>query len=102
VTDRSPSSREDFVDRVMGEVARQERRRVPVVLALGAAVIVLAVPALVALAARPALDAGLALGAAGAAELVKATADNPFFWTGVVVTVAWLGWLVSRAVRRPS
>ncbi len=98
MSDPNSSSDRDFVERVMGEVARQERRRVPVALALGAAVIVLAVPALVALAARPALDAGLALGAAGLAELVKATADNPFFWAGVVITLAWVGWLVSRAL----
>jgi hypothetical protein len=98
VTDPQSSSDQNFVDRVMGEVARQERRRVPVVLALGAAVLVLAVPALVALAARPALDAGLALGAAGLGELVAATADNPFFWAGAVITLAWLAWLISRAL----
>lgn len=92
------SSDDRFVDRVMGEVARQERRRVPVALALSILVLVLAVPALVALAARPALDAGLALAAAGLRELVEATADNPFFWAGVAITVLWLGWLASRAL----
>jgi hypothetical protein len=97
VTGTSPPD-ESFVDRVMGEVARQERRRVPVALALSILVLVLAVPALVALAARPALDAGLALAASGLGELVKATADNPFFWAGVAITVLWLGWLASRAL----
>jgi hypothetical protein len=97
VTGTSPSD-ESFVDRVMGEVARQERRRVPVVLALSILVLVLAVPALVALAARPALDAGLALAASGLGELVSTTADNPFFWAGVAITVLWLGWLASRAL----
>ena len=92
------SSDDRFVDRVMGEVARQERRRVPVALALSILVLVLAVPALVALAARPALDAGLALAAAGLRELVEVTADNPFFWAGVAITVLWLGWLASRAL----
>ena len=91
-------SDESFVDRVMGEVARQERRRVPVALALSILVLVLAVPALVALAARPALDAGLALAVAGLRELVETTADNPFFWAGVAITVLWLGWLASRAL----
>ena len=91
-------SDESFVDRVMGEVARQERRRVPVALALSILVLVLAVPALVALAARPALDAGLALAVAGLGELVSSTADNPFFWAGVAITVLWLGWLASRAL----
>jgi high-affinity K+ transport system ATPase subunit B len=91
-------SDEGFVDRVMGEVARQERRRVPVALALSILVLVLAVPALVALAARPALDAGLALAVAGLRELVETTADNPFFWAGVAITVLWLGWLASRAL----
>lgn len=82
----------------MGEVARQERRRVPVALALGAAVMVLAVPGVVALAARPALDAGLSLAEAGMSQLVSATADNPLFWVGVAITLGWLGWLVSRAL----
>jgi high-affinity K+ transport system ATPase subunit B len=91
-------SDEGFVDRVMGEVARQERRRLPVALALSILVLVLAVPALVALAARPALDAGLALAVAGLRELVETTADNPFFWAGVAITVLWLGWLASRAL----
>ena len=97
MTGTSPSD-EGFVDRVMGEVARQERRRVPVVLALSILVVVLAVPALVALAARPALDAGLALAASGLGELVSSTADNPFFWAGVAITVLWLGWLASRVL----
>ena len=70
----------------------------PVALALSILVLVLAVPALVALAARPALDAGLALAVAGLRELVGATADNPFFWAGVAITVLWLGWLASRAL----
>jgi hypothetical protein len=94
----TPPPDQSFVDRVMGEVARQERRRVPVALALSVLVLVLAVPALVALAARPALDAGLALAASGVAGLVSATADNPFFWGGVAITILWLGWLASRAL----
>lgn len=97
MTGTSPSD-EGFVDRVMGEVARQERRRVQVALALSILVLVLAVPALVALAARPALDAGLALAASGLGELVSSTADNPFFWAGVAITVLWLGWLASRVL----
>ncbi len=71
----------------------------PVVAALAVSVLVLAVPALVALAAKPAIDAGLALAAAGLGELLSATADNPFFWAGVAVTLGWLGWLASRALR---
>ena len=94
----TPPPDQSFVDRVMGEVARQERRRVPIALALAILVLVLAVPALVALAARPALDAGLALAVSGLRELVSATADNPFFWTGVAITILWLGWLASRAL----
>lgn len=83
----------------MGEVARQERRRVPVAVALGISAIVLAVPALVALAARPGIEAGTALAAAGLRELVAATADNPFFWAGVAVSLIWLGWLASRVMK---
>jgi hypothetical protein len=98
VTGTPPPPDQSFVDRVMGEVARQERRRVPVALALSILVLVLAVPALVALAARPALDAALSLAVAGIGEIVAATADNPFFWAGVAITILWLGWLASRAL----
>lgn len=94
----TPPTDQSFVERVMGEVARHERRRVPVAAALAVSALVLAVPALVALVARPALDAGLALAAAGLGELVSATADNPVFWVGVAIAVAWLGWLASRAL----
>lgn len=92
----------DFVERVLGEVARQERR-LPIVLgALGVSALVLAVPAAVALAVRPALDAAFALTLAAAAEALGAVADNPLFWLGLALTVGWLGWLASLALRGRS
>jgi len=95
----APPPDDAFVDRVMGEVARHERRLPLVVAALAISAVVLAVPALVALRARPALDAALALTVAGLGQLVSATADNPVFWAGAAATLAWLGWLASRALR---
>lgn len=93
---------DDFVDRVMGEVARHERRLPLVVAALGISAVVLAVPAVLVLLARPAFDAAFALALAGLGEAVGAAADNPLFWAATVVTLGWLGWLVSRALaRRP-
>lgn len=93
-----PARDDLFVDRVMGQVARNERRLPLVIVALAMSALVLAVPALVALRARPALDAGLSLAALGLGQLVAATADNPFFWIGVAVTLLWLLWLASRAL----
>lgn len=93
-----PPRDDAFVDRVMGEVSRHERRLPLVVAALAISALVLAVPALVALRARAALDAVLALGAAGLREMVGATIDNPLFWGGVAVTVVWLAWLATRAL----
>lgn len=90
---------DDFVDRVMGEVARHERRLPLVVAALAISALVLAVPAAVVLLARPALDAALSLALAGVAQAVSAVADNPLFWAAAVVTAAWLAWLASRALR---
>ena len=72
----------------------------PVVAALAVSVLVLAVPALVALAAKPAIDAALSLAAAGVGQFLSATTDNPFFWAGEAITLAWLGWLASLALRR--
>ena len=93
---------DDFVDRVMDGVARQERRLPLVVAALAVSAVVLAVPAVLVLVARPAFDAALSLAFAGVGEVIAASADNPLFWAGSVVTLAWLGWLVSRALaRRP-
>ena len=86
----------------MNEVARQERRRVPVALALALCIVVLAVPALVVLMAQPTLGAGVALSATGLRELVAATADNPFFWAAAALTVLWLGWLASQRLRGRS
>ncbi len=80
----------------MKEVARQERRRVPVALTLALCIVVLAIPGLVVLMAQPTLGAGVALSVAGLHELVAATADNPFFWVAAAATVLWLGWLASR------
>lgn len=90
---------DDFVDRVMGEVARHERRLPLVATALGISALVLAVPAVLVLLARPAFDAALSLALAGVAEAVAAVADNPFFWAAAAVTLGWLAWLASRALR---
>ena len=90
---------DDFVDRVMDEVARHERRLPLVVAALAISALVLAVPAVVVLLARPAFDAALSLALAGAAEATSAVADNPLFWAGAALTAVWLAWLASRALR---
>ena len=87
---------DDFVDRVMGQVARHERRRPVVVGALAISALVLAVPAVLVLIARPAFDAAFSLALAGLGEAVGAAADNPLFWAGAAVTLGWLAWLVSR------
>jgi hypothetical protein len=89
---------DDFVDRVMGEVARHERRLPLVVAALAASALVLAVPAALLLLARPAFDAAFSLALAGLGEAIAAASDNPLFWTAAVVTLGWLGWLASRAI----
>lgn len=89
---------DDFVDRVMGEVARHERRLPLVMAALAISALVLAVPAVLVLLARPAFDAAFALALAGTVEAIGAVNDNPLFWAGGLVTVAWLLWLVSRAL----
>ena len=93
-----PRTDDPFVDRVMGEVARNERRLPLVVLALATSAVVLAVPALIALRVRPALDAALSLAALGIGELLAATSDNPLFWIGATATILWIAWLVSRAL----
>ena len=89
---------DDFVDRVMGEVARHERRLPLVAAALAISTLVLAVPAVLVLLARPAFDAAFALALAGLGEAVSAVADNPLFWAGSAITIAWLAWLVSRVL----
>lgn len=89
---------DDFVDRVMDGVARQERRLPLVVAALAVSALVLAVPAVLVLVARPAFDAAFSLAFAGVAEVIAASADNPLFWAASVATLAWLGWLVTRAL----
>ena len=89
---------DDFVDRVMGEVARHERRLPLVIIALAISALVLAVPAVVVLLARPAFDAALSLALAGIAEATSAVVDNPFFWVGAAVTLGWLVWIASRAL----
>lgn len=89
---------DDFVDRVMGEVARHERRLPIVVGALAISAVVLAVPAVLVLLARPAFDAAFSLALAGLGEAVGAVVDNPLFWAAAAVTAAWLAWLVSRAI----
>ena len=94
-----PTSDDRFVNRVMDEVARHERRLPLVVGALAISALVLAVPAVVVLLARPALDAALSLALAGLAEAASAVADNPIFWACVAVTAAWLAWLASRTLR---
>lgn len=96
----APPPDDDFVERVMGGVARSERRLPLVAAALAVSVLVLAVPAVVALVARPALDAGLALMGAAIREVTFAVSDNPFFWVGVALTVGWLAWLATRALGR--
>ncbi|MGE0027832.1 MAG: hypothetical protein AB7O78_03715 [Thermoleophilia bacterium] len=100
MTDPTPPPDDDFVERVMGGVARSERRLPLVVAALAVSLLVLAVPGVVALVARPALDAGLALMGAALREVAGAVVDNPFFWVGVAVTAGWLVWVATRAVGR--
>jgi hypothetical protein len=95
---RPPASDQRFVDRVMMEVARQERRLPRVLLALAVSALVLAVPAVLALRARRALDAAVALSLASARELVVGVADSPFFWAGAGLAVLWLCWLSWRAL----
>jgi hypothetical protein len=99
VRDPAPPD-DDFVERVMGGVARNERRLPLVVAALAVSVLVLAVPGVVALVAQPALQAGLALAAAALREVAGAVIDNPFFWVAVAVTAGWLVWLATRALGR--
>lgn len=94
-----PDRDDAFIDRVMGEVARSERRLPLVVAALGFGALALAVPGLIALRARPALDAALALAVAGLGETITAIADNPLFWVGLAIAGAWLVWLATLAVR---
>ena len=55
-----PAVERTFVDRVMGEVARHERRLPLVMAALAISALVLAVPAVLVLLARPAFDAAFA------------------------------------------
>jgi hypothetical protein len=95
---RPPASDQRFVDRVMMEVARQERRLPRVIIALAVSVLVLAVPAVLALRARTALDAAVALSLASARELVVGLADSPFFWAGAGLAALWLAWLSWRAL----
>jgi hypothetical protein len=87
-----------FVDRVMREVARQERRLPSVLLALAVSALVLAVPAVLALRGRKALDAALALSLDAAREILFGVADNPVFWAAVGLAVLCLCWLVWRAL----
>lgn len=89
---------DEFVERVMSEVARHERRLPLVTAALAISAVVLAVPAVVVLLARPAFDAALSLALAGCGEALSAAADNPLFWVAVGVTAAWLGWVITRAL----
>ena len=93
-----PPPEDLFVDRVMGEVARNERRLPLVVLALAVSALVLAVPALIALRVRPALDAAFSLAAVGAGELIAAISDNPLFWVAASATALWIAWLAWRAL----
>ena len=93
-----PASDQPFVDRVMREVARQERRLPRVVLALAVSALVLAVPAVLVLRGRKALDAAVDLSLASARELVTDVAGNPFFWAAAGLAVLWLGWLSWRAL----
>jgi hypothetical protein len=95
---RPPASDERFVERVMTEVARQERRLPRVLLALAVSALVLAVPAVLALRARVALDAAVALSLASARELVVGVAGNPFVWAGAGLAALWLCWLSWRAL----
>ncbi|MDX6647186.1 MAG: hypothetical protein QOK40_2913 [Miltoncostaeaceae bacterium] len=92
------ASDQRFVERVMTEVARQERRLPRVLLALAVSALVLAVPAVLALRARVALDAALALSLASARELVLGIGGSPFFWVGAGLAALWLGWLSWRAL----
>ena len=92
------ASDQRFVDRVMLEVARQERRLPRVLLALAVSALVLAVPAVLALRGRRALDAAIALSLAAAREIIVDVADNPVFWAGVALAVVWLCWLSWRAL----
>lgn len=94
-----PTPDDRFVERVMGEVARHERRRPLLLAALALSALVLSVPAVVLLLARPALEAALSLALAGIAEAAAAVVDNPLFWAGAGITAAWLAWLASRALR---
>jgi hypothetical protein len=90
---------DDFVARVMEQVARQERRLPLVAAALVISALVLAVPAVAVLVARPAFDAAFSLALAGCAEAVTAAAGSPVFWLAVAVTAGWLIWLATRALR---
>jgi hypothetical protein len=92
----APRQDERFVERVMDELARQERRLPRVALTLAASALVLAVPAVLALRARVALDALIALSLASARELVTEGLGNPLVLAaagGAALLLGCLGWL---------